>query len=132
VETSFNLTGDKQLERALKNVNKAAEGRALRKATKAGAEVIVQEARNKAPYKTGKLKRAIRSKFGQARGRIVTVEIGPAPRAHYGGFLEVGTSRMPAQPFLRPAMDETKQEAVDILRAALYTELVREAAERGR
>jgi len=39
---------------------------------------------------------------------------------------------MPAQPFLRPAMDETKQEAVDILRAALYTELVREAAERGR
>lgn len=26
-----------------------------------------------------------------------------APSVHYGGYVELGTSRMPAQPYLRPA-----------------------------
>lgn len=28
----------------------------------------------------------------------------------YGGWLEIGTSKMPARPYFRPAFEETKQE----------------------
>lgn len=66
---------------------------------------IEREAKNLAPVDTGNLKNSI----GHSDLRIGTsgqlvAEIGPT--ANYGIFLELGTSRMPAQPFMGPAADK--------------------------
>jgi HK97 gp10 family phage protein len=36
--------------------------------------------------------------------------------AYYGMFVELGTAKMPAQPFLRPAFESKKVEAVETFR----------------
>lgn len=70
---------------------------------KAGAD-ITSDAKALAPVDTGNL----RSSTGMtvtgsgAHGRM-SVEVGPT--AHYGIYVEYGTSRMAAQPYLNPATD---------------------------
>jgi HK97 gp10 family phage protein len=39
-----------------------------------------------------------------------------AGAAYYGRFIELGTAKMPAQPFLRPAFEANKTEAVEAFR----------------
>ncbi len=59
-------------------------------------------AKNRAPVDTGTLRNSITSEV-QRRGNTIRGEVGPT--VNYGGFVEQGTSRMSAQPYLRPATD---------------------------
>lgn len=43
----------------------------------------------------------------------------------YGPYVELGTSRMRAQPYLRPALDEKRQEALQEVSDVLSSNLVR-------
>jgi HK97 gp10 family phage protein len=43
--------------------------------------------------------------------------------AFYGRFVEFGTSKMAAQPFLRPAYDAARSKAIDAARKRLNLEL---------
>lgn len=47
------------------------------------------------------------------------VRIGVKEGLWYGVFPEYGTSKMAAQPFMRPALDTKKDEALDILKDEL-------------
>jgi len=67
---------------------------------------------------TGTLMASIQSRI-KAKG-IMSAEIGPS--AHYGGYLEQGTSKMAARPYMKPAL-EAKRSA--------YVERVRDAVARG-
>ena len=78
IDVEFKFDGDKKLVENLKKINRTASGRALRRAAKQGAEVIVQEAKHRAPVDTGLLRKSIRSKFMARRSESVTVEIGPS------------------------------------------------------
>ena len=73
-------------------------GRAMGKAL----NDISAGAKNRAPVDTGALKNSISTEI-QNRGDTIRGEVGPT--VHYGGFVENGTSRMRAQPYLRPATD---------------------------
>lgn len=59
-------------------------------------------AKNRAPVDTGTLRNSINSEV-QRRGNTIRGEVGPT--VNYGGFVENGTSRTRAQPYLRPATD---------------------------
>lgn len=48
--------------------------------------------------------------------------------AAYSIFKEYGTSSMPAEPFMRPAFEMTKQAAVDAIAPALWDEIAKAAA----
>lgn len=70
---------------------------------KAGAD-ITRDAKALAPVDTGNLRASIGMTVtgSGAHGRM-SVEIGPT--ANYGEYVETGTSRMAAQPYLFPATD---------------------------
>lgn len=59
-------------------------------------------AKNRAPVDTGTLVNSISSEL-QRGGGTLRGEVGPT--VNYGAFVENGTSRMRAQPYLRPATD---------------------------
>jgi hypothetical protein len=89
-----------------------ANPRALRKMSEVSfgrirdlAEDTVSRAVDKSPYDTGNNRDNI--KFAQERkgAFIVFTESG------YGGWLEIGTERRPATPYIRPAYQEAKQAA---------------------
>lgn len=145
---SFELQGLKELDSMLKQLPKRMGKTVLRNALKKAAIPIRDAAKANVPRgPTGNLEESItiatQLKKGQRRRKIRekdTVEMfvgSTAPHAHLVEFGTVerfrkgggATGEMPASPFLTNAWDATKNEALDILRKEILTELVK-AAER--
>lgn len=113
------ILGLKELDQALQQMAWPAARRALRKGMRQGANVVRDEVRAKAPVKTGNLRRKIRTRERRedADGLRFAIEI---PRsAFYGRFIEFGTSRVAAKPFMRPAAEAKTEAAVSAMRNAL-------------
>lgn len=137
------VSGMRELQDALKRLPDKIARNALRSAVNAGAAVIRNEARARVPTRTGRLRKAIyqrqireRSGAGtqtfyvgwRARG---TKRSGKSQThgAFYGRFVEFGTSRMAAKPFLRPAFEARKHDAVARIREKLRERITRVLAE---
>lgn len=82
---------------------------AMFRGVKIGALIIENEAKARVPVRTGFLRRSISSDVQWSGRNRVVVTIGP--NAEYGAFVEFGTSRMGAQPYMRPAIDLKRGEA---------------------
>lgn len=99
-------------------------------ALKKAAKPIEDYAVGGAPVDSGSLARSIHTRVMKSTtpGKA-SVRIGPAWAIYrkggveYGRFVEFGTSRMAAQPFLRPALDVGTDEALHIFAAELKKHL---------
>lgn len=87
------------------------------KALIAGAEIINKEIIKNAPEDTGHAKQYLKvSKVSKEKGRkVVKVGIsrGDNSEAFYLKFHEYGTSKMSARPFMRPAFERKRKEALE-------------------
>jgi HK97 gp10 family phage protein len=59
------------------------------------------------------------------------VAIGPSKDAFWGGFLEFGTVKMAAKPFMRPAFDYGADRALSLIREGLWALLEEQIAAGG-
>jgi len=153
VET-VRIEGLAQLDRALRELPERIANRGLRASVYAGAKVIRDEARVQAPKAAqslgskqpppGTLKRSVIMKHIQelsGGGRqtfYVLVRHGKKFRnqgkrgnlsqdAWYWRFVEFGTRKMAARPFLRPALESRRHEAVDAIKQRLTQRIEIEA-----
>ncbi|MBR8084564.1 HK97-gp10 family putative phage morphogenesis protein [Burkholderia vietnamiensis] len=127
---AFKLTIDnpESLTAAIGQLEQVASESVLRQATVAGARVIFEEVKLRAPVgdatwesKGGKQKRypgflrdnilLAFDKERSAEGLRATYLVTWSKDAFYGRFLEYGTSKMVARPFLRPAYDAMRDAA---------------------
>lgn len=87
------------------------------KALLAGAEVINKEVVKNAPERTGHAKKYLKvSKVSKEKGiKVVKIGIskGDNSEAFYLKFHEYGTSKMAARPFMRPAFERKRKEALE-------------------
>lgn len=128
------LEGVAELTRKLDALGKLEEGKALRAAVRAGIKPATERAKAMAPvgevaHKTykgrlvapGFLRRSIRSVTKLSKDKQkATALLGVRAEAFYGvQFVELGTSRMPASPWLRPAFEATQTEQQKALAASL-------------
>jgi len=143
------VTGLRELEAALKSLPDRIARNVLRGAVAAGAAVVRKEARDLAPksegpqpegHVSGTLKRAIYQKqirerssllqqtffVGVRRGRSAKSSAKGVIDAWYAHFVEFGTSKMSARPFMRPAFEGKKRSAVDAIRAYLLSRIPNE------
>lgn len=118
-DLSVEIIGLRELDTALQNLAWPAARRALRKGMRAGANVVRDEARAKAPVRTGNLKRKIRTRERSEEGGNMRFAVEIPRDAFYGRFLEYGTSKMAAKPFLRPAAENKTEAAVTRMRDSL-------------
>ena len=83
----------------------------------AGAEIINKEIVNRAPEKTGKSKKYLKISKPKREKGIKVVKIGvnksDNSEAFYLKFYEYGTSKQPARPFMRPAYERKRKEALE-------------------
>ena len=65
----------------------------------------------------------VKYRIGIAGGAKAGGDGGKGGDTFYWRFLEFGTKNMPARPFLRPAIDETKEAAVDKFAEAMERQI---------
>jgi HK97 gp10 family phage protein len=129
MKTELKFTGGPELEKALKDLGGQIAGRLGTNAVRAGARVIAASAKRNAPVLTGALKKSIRvfDEPDKPKGERVAY-IGS--RLFYARFVEFGTSHTQANPFLRPALDESAQAALDKLAENLSQGIERETVKK--
>lgn len=96
-----------ELDALARSLGKAAGGIGARTAAvlRKTAYDIERSAKAQAPVDTGALRASISTSFsGDGRHGTMAAEIGPT--VEYGIYLELGTSRMPPQPYLAPAYEQ--------------------------
>ena len=83
---------------------------------------VRDRAKQKAPFKKGKLKSAIATGDPKLEKNKAVIDVGidtsikPFSKdGYYARFQELGTSKMRARPYLRPALDESKNEVNTIV-----------------
>lgn len=146
------VKGLRELQRALLELPKKLDRIVLNSALMSGARLIVADAKLRVPVRTGELRRNIRARTVKPEGRhTATVIVGVrkltkkqlfklrkkksranASDPYYWRFVEMGTSKMSARPFLRPAFESKKVAAVDVFKTALFARIEKEAAKLGR
>lgn len=92
--------GMAQLKKALE---KGLKQEAVKKIVKLNGAELQKKAMQRAPVKTGNLKRSITLNI-EDEGLTAAV----TPTAHYAPYVEYGTRFMNAKPFLRPSHNEQK------------------------
>ncbi|WP_054628602.1 HK97-gp10 family putative phage morphogenesis protein [Cronobacter sakazakii] len=133
IDINLDFSGLDEIARDLETLSRAENNKVLRDATRAGAKVLREEVIQRAPERTGKMKKnvVILTQKARRRGEISSgVHIrGVNPRtgnsdntmkannprnAFYWRFVELGTVNMPAHPFVRPAFDTRQEQAAQV------------------
>lgn len=114
--SGMSLHGDDELIAKLKRLAAKATPAQARAALMAGALPIQTAAVQKAPVLTGTLRRSIHTETAETSDGAVA-RIGT--NVEYAIHQEFGTSRMSGTPYLRPAFDEQKGEALKEIERAL-------------
>ena len=110
---SVTVTGDKAVRRRMDAVRRALGGKGLLPPLRAAALVAQNDAKRRAPYLTGTLRRSIHMEDSGTNAVAVGTDVPYARRIEYGfaGTDKRGrTYHQAAQPYLRPALDENKRE----------------------
>lgn len=83
----------------------------LDKASKAGGDIVLSEAKKRVPVDTGMLRDSLILKKSKTKKPNIKSEyyVTKTSGAKHFVPVELGTSKMKAQPFLRPAIDENKR-----------------------
>lgn len=140
------LQGFKELAAALKELPQRIARNSLRAATSAGAALIRNDARARAPVDTGEMKKDIQIKRdrhtegdnvarysvfvrGGKKSRLSGKARNVDKDSFYWKFLEFGTSKMPDKRFMRPAYEANKESAVDAIGKRLDEQIQKHASD---
>ena len=118
----FRIEGLDELEKQFDRLADTSKKKVMMKALNAGVAPIKKEAKKNAPVNKGVLKSQIRSKQMKYTEKPA-VGIYVSGKAFYWYFIENGTSKMAAAPFLRPAADSKHEEGVGKFKEKLKAEI---------
>lgn len=110
---NIELTGVDEILNKLQQIG-ANLGKLENKALKNAAEPVLEDAKATNAFKnrSGKLRKGLKitnvKKKDGMKYILVGVDRGDNSAVFYGKFIEFGTSKMPARPFLQPAYEKNK------------------------
>ena len=144
---TMKVDGLKELGERLRKLDADVAGRVVRAATAAAANVVKKAAIQNAPISDAPHQLGVRkdqiAQPGNLRKNIIIRRLPPGERtateeyivtirhgsgkvpkdAFYGRFVEFGTVKMAAHPFLRPAIDNNVQAAIDAMKDRIVKRL---------
>lgn len=132
---TFKVTGLRELERALSTLKKATAKAVAQRALLKAAQPMADDARQRAPddpatggfdlhttVRTGK-----KTTRGARHRKESEVEVFFGPRSRHAQLQEFGTSKMAAQPYMRPAWDAGKMQALETIKDEMWNEIAKAA-----
>jgi len=121
------IEGLAELHQVLQGLPAKIERNIMRGALRAGTKIIKDQAVLGVPVDEGNLKKSIRIKTSSKRGVVRATVAAGKDEVVYASYVEFGTSKMTPRPFMRPALDSTKEAAiaaaVDYIKQRLDKEL---------
>ena len=128
---TFEFKGGRDIEKALEGLGQPRDLRRIAKAAlKRGAKPIADRAKELAPkdqqdlersIKVGEPIKAYRVRTPESVATFVGIDESQDRRLHiYAEAQEMGLKNMKAQPYMRPALDEMTQEAIDQIGVELW------------
>jgi HK97 gp10 family phage protein len=124
-----NIRGAREVENLLRQLPEKAAKRVTTNALKAGARVLVKGIKARARKRTGELARSpvvtSAAKVTDGRGLVSIGFRTPVSRRVH--LTEFGTEHSPAQPFIRPTLDQDATVAVKAIGENIGKGVVREA-----
>jgi len=114
---AMKLIGLEGVQKNLRSAVKAVGKKPMKDAVLEAADKIVQEAKRRAPYRTGRLRRDIGKKVTLSSKTRAVVEVGHTRSRKEGRVIfwapmqEFGTPHHAAHPYLRPAFERHKRGA---------------------
>lgn len=134
---NISVLGDRALERKLSRLKAATQKKIVRKALRAAAKPIRDDAKANAPVDEGDLRKNIKVRaMRRSRVRLGVIvrtgtrdEMGiPADSNwYYPAIVEYGYDDVPANPYLRNALDKNRQQALRTMGAEISSGIDREA-----
>ncbi|AYP29547.1 tail completion or Neck1 protein [Streptococcus phage SW14] len=97
---------DEMAQSLLKNASSERRSKVLRKYGSKLKEAAIKRAQFNKGYSTGATRRSITLEAGSDRAVVEAL-------TNYSGYLEVGTRKMEAQPFMKPALEEVVPKMVE-------------------
>ncbi|MGJ0317715.1 HK97 gp10 family phage protein [Aliarcobacter cryaerophilus] len=130
ISATFN---SQDLLKALSQFPKNIQNNVMTGAIRAGANVIRDEARLRVPKKTKELAKSIVSikRRAEVRNQVkfsVTPSKGKNKAGWRAHFIEFGTSKMSAKPFLRPAFEVSESKSLDATKDYIAKRIPQEIA----
>ena len=135
---TVSITGKDSLQNGLKGMREVM-ATILEDAAWAGSLEVMNAAQEKAPVKTGTLRRSIHPEVVEKTDKRVTVRVGPD--VPYGARIEfgfVGTDSLGRKynqgprPYMRPAFEETKGQVIQTMKETLTETVVNEINSRSK
>lgn len=115
------LKGLDNLKKKFDQLEKVTQGKILANAVQSGANPILNMAIEKTPWLTGNLRRSLHSELVNTSNTHAEADIGTD--VEYAPFVEFGTSKQAAQPYLRPAFDTQQNAAIKEIGDALKAQI---------
>lgn len=123
---------NKALLKALKQFPINIQKNVMVGAVRAGANIIRDEARRKVPKRSGNLAKSIISMQRKAEQGQVKFSVTPSKGGNndgwYAHFVEFGTVKMSAKPFLRPAFEQSNNESLEASKKYIAERIPKELA----
>lgn len=124
----FEVDGFREAVSNLRAVAEPVNDRRIGDNAAAALEPVAEDARRLAPVDHGDLRQSIGIAGSLADGNIFdgkAVFVGPLTGdVFYAGFIELGTVKMRAQPFLAPAVHENRELVFDILGGLIGADMI--------
>lgn len=112
------VDGMDQLLAELETLGKAGskiENNALKEA----GGIVKSSIVNETPVRSGKLKGSITVSRVKTKDGVKQVEVGPSKEAFHSRFVEFGTVKMKANPFMARGYENSKEEAMSIIEKSI-------------
>lgn len=117
----FDLSELRSLDKDLRSLSKPERNKVMRQGFKKSADMLRDEVKNRAPVSKGILKRDIKSRATSKTGEVFIKGGNLSPQKT--NWLEYGTSKMSAHPFIRPAFDANQNRAEKICITGIITSI---------
>ena len=103
--------------RALNRIKRSAQGPAMQRGLYAGALLAEGSIKRLTPVDTGNLRSSVKAE------EVSSQEARIATGVEYAPHVEYGTSKMSAQPYMRPGLENNRDAIVQAVAAALRQEI---------
>lgn len=125
------VLGLDEVLKKLKKLPERVQKNVISGAIRASAKPIIKEVKALVPKDSGTLQKSIGVKKRRSKDKnIIHFSVAPLSRKNgwYGRFVEFGTSKTSAKPFMRPAIERTANETVKVAQEYMKKRIDRELA----